>query len=45
MIITVKSNKFSMLGHHEKGDVCDIYIVESIHDATKNYYERGTCDS
>jgi len=28
--------------HHEKSVLCDIYIVEFIHDATKNYYERGT---
>src|SRR3954463_8936208 len=26
---------------HEKHDLCDRYIVEFIHDATKNYYERG----
>jgi hypothetical protein len=24
-----------------KEDECDIYIVEFVHDATKNYYERG----
>jgi hypothetical protein len=24
-----------------KEGVCDIYIVEFVHDATKNYYERG----
>ena len=28
--------------HHEKNNLCDGYIVEFIHDATKNYYERGT---
>ena len=38
----VESNKSSMLVHHEKSVVCDSYIVESIHDASKNYYERGT---
>ena len=38
----IKSNKFSMLVHHEKSVVCDSYIVESIHDASENYYERGT---
>ena len=38
----IKSNKFSMLLVHEKNALCDIYIVEFIHDATKNYYERGT---
>jgi hypothetical protein len=21
--------------------LCDIYIVEFVHDATENYYERG----
>ena len=25
-----------------KNVVCDIYIVEFIHDATENYYEGGT---
>jgi hypothetical protein len=35
-------SKFSMLVDHEKNALCDIYIVEFIHDATKNYYERGT---
>ena len=39
----VKSNKISMLMHHEKNALCDSYIVEFIHDATENYYERGTC--
>jgi hypothetical protein len=24
-----------------KESECDIYIVEFVHDATKNYYERG----
>ena len=38
----VKSNKFSMHLCHEKNDLCDGYIVEFIHDATENYYERGT---
>ena len=26
---------------HEKHALCDKYIVEFIHDATENYYERG----
>ena len=26
---------------HEKHALCDGYIVEFIHDATENYYERG----
>ena len=38
----VESNKFSMLVDHEKNALCDIYIDESIHDITENYYERGT---
>ena len=38
----VESSKISMLVHHEKGAVCDGYIVEFIHDATENYHERGT---
>ena len=37
----VKSNKISMLMHHENNDLCDNYIVEFIHDATENYYEGG----
>ena len=39
----VESNKISMLVHHENNALCDSYIVEFIHDATENYYERGTC--
>ena len=38
----VESSKFSMLVDHEKNALCDSYIVEFIHDATENYYERGT---
>src|SRR6266496_1858157 len=38
----VESNKISMLMHHENNYLCDGYIVEFIHDATENYYERGT---
>ena len=36
-----------MLVDHENNDLCDGYIVEFIHDATKNYYEGGiyTCRS
>ena len=26
---------------HDKNVLCDIYTVESIHDATENYFERG----
>src|SRR3990170_8492759 len=36
----VESNKNSMLMHHEKSALCDSYMVEFIHDATENYYER-----
>ena len=38
----VESNKISMLVDHEKNALCDGYIVEFIHDATENYYERGS---
>ena len=38
----VESNKISMLVDHEKNALCDSYIVEFIHDAIENYYERGT---
>ena len=38
----VESGKFSMLVDHEKNVLCDDYIVEFIHDAIENYYERGT---
>ena len=34
-----------MFADHEKNVLCDGYIDESIHDATENYYERGTYDS
>ena len=37
----VESCKISMLVDHEKNALCDSYIVEFIHDATENYYERG----
>jgi hypothetical protein len=37
----VENNKFSMLGDHEKNALCDSYILEFVHDATENYYERG----
>ena len=30
-----------MLVDHEKNALCDVYIVEFIHDATENYYEGG----
>jgi hypothetical protein len=37
----VESNKNSMLVDHEKNALCDSYIVEFLHDATENYFERG----
>ena len=36
-----ESRKISMLVDHEKNALCDVYIVEFIHDATENYYEGG----
>ena len=39
----VKINEISMLMDHEKNTLCDGYIVEFIHDATENYYERNIC--
>ena len=38
----VESSKNSMLVDYEKNALCDSYIVEFIHDATENYYERRT---
>ena len=40
--VYVESNKISMLMYHEKNALSDSYIVEFIHDATENYYEKGT---
>src|SRR3954469_8633899 len=31
-----------MLVDHDKKVLCDTYIVDFIHDPTKNHYERGT---
>ena len=39
---SVESNKISMLVDHEKNALGAGYIVEFIHDATENYYERVT---
>ena len=36
----IKSNKSSMPVHHEKSDVCDSYIVESIHDVSENIMRK-----
>ena len=38
----VESNKNSMLVAHEKNALGSGYMVEFIHDATENYYERGS---
>ena len=38
----VESSKNSILVDHEKNALGPSYIVEFIHDATDNYYERGT---
>ena len=35
-------DKNSMLVDHEKNALCAGYMVEFIHDATENYYERGS---
>ena len=35
-------DKNYMFVDHEKHGLCDSYIVEFAHDATINYYERGT---
>ena len=37
----VESSKIYMLVDHEKNALDAGYIVEFIHDATENYYERG----
>ena len=34
----MESSKISMQVDHEKNALCTGYIVEFIHDATKNYY-------
>ena len=41
-IAYVESNKISMLVDHENNSLCDIYIVEFLHDATENYFEGET---
>ena len=38
----VESSKISMRVDHEKNALCAGYMVEFIHDATENYYERGS---
>jgi hypothetical protein len=41
MIVHVGSINSFVHVAHDKDILCDSYIVNSIHDATKNYYERG----
>src|SRR4051812_31616542 len=37
----VESNNHFMHVAHDKNILCDSYIVNFIHDATRSYYERG----
>ena len=37
----VESNDTFMHVDHDNNALCDGYIVEFIHDATENYYDRG----
>ena len=37
----LESDKIYVHVDHEKHALCDSYIVEFVHDATENYYERG----
>ena len=37
----VESNDTFMHVDHDKNALCDRYIVNFVHDATENYYERG----
>src|SRR3954468_35615 len=34
-------NYTRVLVGHEQHDLCDSYILDVVHDATKNYFERG----
>src|ERR1044071_10434624 len=36
----VENNTRVLVGH-EQHDLCDSYILDVVHDATKNYFERG----
>ena len=38
----VESSKIPMQVYHEKNALCAGYMVEFIHDATENYYEKGS---
>jgi hypothetical protein len=37
----MESNNYFMHVAHDNNVLCDSYIVNSIHDATESYYERG----
>ena len=37
----MESNNTFMHVDHDKNALCDTYIVDFFHDATKSYYERG----
>src|SRR4051812_1318045 len=37
----VENNTRVLVGH-EQHDLCDSYILDVVHDATENYFERGT---
>ena len=36
----IENNTHVLLGH-EQHDLCDSYILDVVHDATENYFERG----
>jgi hypothetical protein len=40
-IVHVESINSFMHVAHDRDALCDSYIVNSVHDATKSYYERG----
>src|ERR1044071_1722861 len=39
----VENNTRVLVGH-EQHDLCDSYILDAVHDATENYFERGKYD-
>ena len=39
-LIVFQLNKNYVVIDHEKDALCDIYIIEFVHDATESYYER-----
>jgi hypothetical protein len=44
MIVHVGSINSFMHVAHDRDALCDSYIINSIHDATRSYYERGKHD-